>query len=994
MKKAGKVILYLLLSLFALVLVLMVIAASMQDRIAKLAIDEVSKSTNIPITIEDINFSLIRNFPMATLECSKLAVRAPENNSAPGDTLANVGKMFISVELKPLLNSVFKIREIEVENAKIYYAVDTAGVSNYDFLMDTTTTAIDTADNAIYLNIKALNLQNVQCVYSDQKLKATADLLIERLELSGLIDNNRYLGEVKAEAKLSNCSLDSTNLHLLHEAAIKLDLDYRDSLLTVNAADLTLDEDARLALSGSVTMNKQLPANLKLKAEQCQLGGLSKYIPEHYFADYGIQNLAGELGLEATVQGNLGDSILPRADILVALSGGALQYQNYPVLRNISFVGSASNGDERTITGSSLKIDSFSFETDSSKASLSGTIVGLDKPQYDLLSILNLDLNELAPFVPDSLVTGLGGKLGAVVSTHGTFPGSLTDSFLQSLQKNSTFRLNAEDLSFSMDSTLSVQNLNGQFEYKPGQLKLSDLNCSLPTYNMNLRNAELDAAVTGDFMKPESLAFQISQFALATDSCQLQLSGQLINPMAPDYLVNGQLSLDLNEIEKYLPAGTVESMSGKVLANFSSKAKIDLETVGDDALGIAFEKTRINLSMGRVNVQMADSLTSVKDLTGKVNYAADSLWLGGLTLNYMGVQFGADSTSITRLYSAVLQNKAEEMKVHGKFSVDKLDYSWVEKLMARLEEEPTPSGPAADPEPARYTYKVNGRLKANQLNYEGNLFENIDSKFLVKENHYVFDSLKMDAFDGTSLSSIKIDFTANEQMEIYFKTNVKQMDVTKLITGFHDYMDMDDIKAENVQGKVSTTMDGKIVVDKDYNPVYNSLMLKGDLKLENGALINVKPVMEIEKIPGVGLKNMDNLRFSALSSSIFLLNIKLYIPKTEIRSSSFDAMFLGMWSFGDDYAYHIRMFLGEVLSSKSKANLKKQMKENGFEDEDESDLTKGRSSIYLVSKLENGKEKAWLDNKKDRVNMEAKVKMQEGALKFTFHPSFVTYDTE
>jgi len=993
MKKAGKVILYLMLSVFALVLVLMVIAASMQDRIAKLALDEVSKSTNIPISIEDINLSLIRNFPMATLECKKLIVKAPEDSSMPGDTLANVGKMFISVELKPLLNSIFKIREIEVEDANVFYAVDTAGISNYDFLMDTTTTAIDTAGNAIYLNIKALHLKNVQCVYNDHKLRTTANLLIEKLELSGLIDNNRYLGEVKAEAKLSNCSLDSTNLHLMHQAAIKLDLDYRDSLLTVNSAELVLDEDARLALSGTVTASKQLPANLKLKAEQCQLAGLVKYIPEHYLADYGIKNLAGEFGLEATVQGNLRDSILPLADIRLALSGGALQYQNYPDLRNISFMGSATNGDNRTISGISLKIDSFSFETDSSKAELSGNIVGLEKPQYDLLSILKLDLNELAPFVPDSLVSGLGGKLDAVISTHGVFPGSVTDSFLHSLQKNSTFRLNADDLSLAMDSTLSVKNLNGQFEYKPGQLKLSDFACSVPAYHLNLRKAEVDAAVTGDFMKPESLALQINRFAVATDSCQVQLTGQLTNPMAPDYLVNGQLSLDLKEIEKYLPVGTVESMSGRVLANFSSKAKINLETIADDAMGIAFENSRINVSLGRVNVQTTDSLTSLNGLNGKINYAADSLWLNGLALNYMGVQFGIDSTSITRLYSAVLKNKAEEMKVNGNFSVDKLDYSWVEKLMARLEEDPTPTGPAADSEPTRYTYKINGRVKANQLRYEGNLFENIDTKFLVKENHYVFDSLKLDAFDGTSLSSIKIDFTANDQMETYFKTNVKQMDVTKLIIGFHDYMDLDDIKAENVQGKVSTKMDGKIVLDKDYNPVYNSLMLKGDLTLDNGALIDVKPVMEIEKIPGVGLENMDNLHFSTLSSSIFLFNNKLYIPKTEIRSSSFDAMFLGMWSFGDDYSYHIRMFLGEVLSSKSKSNLRKQMQESGF-DEDENELTKGRSSIYLVSKLENGKEKAWFDNRKDRVNMEAKVKMQEGALKFTFHPSFVTYETE
>lgn len=990
MKKAGKVLLYILLSVMALIIVLVIVAAAMQNKIVKLAIDEVSQSTNIPIQVEDIDFSLLRNFPLATLKCQKLTLQAPGET---GDTLADVGQLFISVEVKPLLNSIFKIREIEVEDAKVFYSVDTAGVSNYDFLMDTTTTAIDTAGNAIYLNIKELNLTNVQCLYRDKKLRARADLLIETLKLSGLIDNKRYLGEVKAEAKLSNCSLDSTNLYRLKEAAISLDVDYRDSLLTLNSAKLSLGGEAQLALTGSVEMNPHFPAKLDLKAEQCNLAALVKYVPEQYLVGFGLKNVAGLLAFDAKVEGNLGDTILPRADIALSLSDGALQYQDYPALRNMNLSVSAANGADRSIAGSSVTIDSFSFETEKSKASLSGKVSRLDKPYYELLSILKLDLNELAPFIPDSLVTGLGGQLEAVLSTKGVFPGSMTDAFLQAVQKNSSCRLNATNLSFAMDSTLSIKDLNGQFEYKPGQIKLSDVACSVPAYRFNLRKADVEATVSGDFTKPESLAFQIRQCALATDSCSVQLTGELVNPMAPDYRINGQLSLDLDEIEKYLPTGTVQAMSGKVAANFSSKAKINLETIADDAMGIAFEQSRINLALNRVNVQMDDSLMSVKALTGKLNYAADSLWLSGMTMNYLGVQFGADSTSITSLYAAILQNKAKELRVQGNFSVDKLDYSWVERLMARFDAEPTPSGPAADPEPSRYTYKINGKLKGKRLIYEGNEFRNISSKFLVKENHYVFDQLKMDGFDGTSLSSIKLDFVANDQLEIYFHTDVKQMDVTKLINGFHDYMALDDIKAENVQGKASTKMDGKIVLDKDYNPVYNSLMLKGDLTLENGALINVKPVMEIEKIAGVGLKNLDKLHFSTLNSSIFLFNNKLYIPKTEIRSSSFDAMFLGMWSFGTDYAYHIRMFLGEVLSSKSKANLKKQMQESGFE-EDASDLTKGRSSIYLVSKLENGKEKAWFDNRKDRENMVARVNLQQQMVNMSFHPLLVKYDTE
>ncbi len=151
--------------------------------------------------------------------------------------------------------------------------------------------------------------------------------------------------------------------------------------------------------------------------------------------------------------------------------------------------------------------------------------------------------------------------------------------------------------------------------------------------------------------------------------------------------------------------------------------------------------------------------------------------------------------------------------------------------------------------------------------------------------------------------------------------------------------------------------------------------------------------MEVEKIPGVGLKNMDSLYFSTLNSSIFLFNNKLYIPRTQIRSTSFDAMFLGMYSFGGDYAYHIRMFLGEVLSSKSKANLRKQMQEGGFTEEDENDITKGRTSILFQNrKME--KKRLVSTRKKISSNMVAKVNLQKQMVDMRFNPQLIKYETD
>ncbi len=442
-----------------------------------------------------------------------------------------------------------------------------------------------------------------------------------------------------------------------------------------------------------------------------------------------------------------------------------------------------------------------------------------------------------------------------------------------------------------------------------------------------------------------------------------------------------------------LPDSRVEELTGTVTASIHSAAKIKLDSLASQLNDVLFNRSNFSLAFRNITVGMPDSLTCVQNLSGNVKYNADILHVAQINGNYLGLHFGAKETTVSGIYTAAIQNKPKELIVHGDFHVDSLDYALVESLMPNDSDHVPSAQPGLDSYTINFSYKVNGKFYADQLKYGDNLFSNVDTKFLVREDYYVLDSLNMEAYNGKALASLKIEMKPEGKMDMFFKAGVDRMDVSQMADGLREYIPMDDFTSEHVQGMISTRMDGKIVLDKNFDPVYNSLMLKGDLTIEKGALLSVKPVMEIEKIPGVGLKNMDDLHFSTLSSSIFLFENDLYIPKTEIRSTSFDAMFLGMYSFEGDYAYHIRLFLGEVLSSKSKSHLRKQTQDNGFEEESD-DLMKGRTSIYLVSKSENEKEKAGFDNKKDRTNMVAKVNLQEQMVNMRFHPALVKYDTE
>ena len=116
-----KVLKIALLTFFVAIVALAVVGWLMQDRIARLAIEKVGETVKAPLGMESVTFSLIRNFPLATIRFNGLwlGVLKSSRDSAHSpslDTLARFGKLYVSVESKPLLDNIFNIQKVEIKD--------------------------------------------------------------------------------------------------------------------------------------------------------------------------------------------------------------------------------------------------------------------------------------------------------------------------------------------------------------------------------------------------------------------------------------------------------------------------------------------------------------------------------------------------------------------------------------------------------------------------------------------------------------------------------------------------------------------------------------------------------------------------------------------------------------------------------------------------------------------------------------------------------------
>ncbi len=982
------------------ILLLVILAEVFKDTAVRIVLEKGAASFDVPLSVGEVDLTLLRKFPLATIEFNDLCVVDSINQSLP-DTILKVNKLYASVDIKELIDGNVLVKKVEIVGAKANYKVDTAGVSNLDFVFEAMaydSTKVEEPDTTKLQGIYALDnllLEDIQLNYTDNQLKLSSSIVLPEVNVNGKVEPNGYSAAIEGEAIVANVAYDDFRLDSLNNSVLRFEMNALNDTVTIR--DLVLQSSGvDFHMKGKLIQQEWPKLDVNYKGNISSVKQLVDLLPEHYLDEYKVFRLDGNAEFEGSVDGFLTDSTLPRLDVKYIVDNFQVKYDTYPFVHNVELKGTYTNGDKASDETTHIYIGHFLAESKNSKVSLNGDIKNLQQLYYNLHIGGNVELADWISLVPDDMIKQMKGRVMAEVNTSGILPDSITDAFTEYALKRTSISVTANNVSFVMDSVPEIHHLSGSLSFRNGLIKANKLKVQVPEYHLNLTNGALTTYYSGSVMDYENLELKLDTFLLQLDNTsEVNGSAYLSSLNSGNYKLSSSAKLSLGDLQKMVPDSMEMTMSGDVNAKFTSEGHLNLDSLESQMMALLMENSSFAIQTKDLSVQMPDTLASISNFSSDVYYGNDSISIQKTSGVYNMIDFEVDSASITNVYAGYFLNKAKEITVKGNYYFGDMDYEF---FLPFMEEDTTivASESAADTvtvEPQNWTYKFQGKMGARSFRYGKALFENMSAKVLAIPDYYVADQFKVKAFGGDMVASMKYEVGGEDYSVAQYKMDVQGMDINQLLKDFDDFRDFyePEITSEQVQGIFSTHMDGRVVLGKDYDVNYDSLRVKGDLHLDKGALIKVQPIMDIEDIPMIGIKGLDNLRFSALDSKIFIFKNKWYVPSTEIRTTSFDANFFGMSSFEEDYSYHIRMFLGEVLSSKSKKNIQKQSKEDGFEED--AKVTKGRTSLYLVSSMIDGKSKAWFDKPKDRDLMKNKIKAQQGALNFIFFPKLVNFET-
>lgn len=204
-------------------------------------------------------------------------------------------------------------------------------------------------------------------------------------------------------------------------------------------------------------------------------------------------------------------------------------------------------------------------------------------------------------------------------------------------------------------------------------------------------------------------------------------------------------------------------------------------------------------------------------------------------------------------------------------------------------------------------------------------YNNFTSSFFTTNINYDNKNLKLTANEmnmktlGGNVSGNVIYFE-NKLHDLVLKSNL-EINKINISDGFKSFNNFKQnfITHKNINGTATANIYLQAMWDKNYKFYYPSLHMSSQLKIEDGELIEFKPMYNLSDY--VSLEELKEVKFATLENKIRIENEKIIIPEMEMHSTALSVHVSGNHSFNNIMDYKVRLLLSDVLGNKVRESI-------------------------------------------------------------------------
>jgi len=602
MKKALKIVGFVVLTIIILLIAApFVFESQLKDLVKKTMNDNL----NAQVDFQDIDLSLFRSFPQATLVIEDLSVINKE--PFKGDTLALGDEATLEMSIKELFKSSDEpkiIDQIKLNNAYVNIKVDSLGNANYDIAVADTTTAGSSSQSAHFsLDLKHYEINNSRLKYEDQSSKISLD--VENLNHEGTGDFSLDQSELDTYSEaLVSLNFDGVNYlnqnSVILDAVLQMDLENMKYTFLENEARIN---QLPLTFDGYVQVNESnTEMDVNFKTPSSDFKNFLGVIPEIYAKNIEEVETNGDFVLTGRIFGQMDDTYIPKMNIHVSSNNASFKYPDLPKsVQDINLDLEVLN-DTGLAEETYININNATFRIDQDRFAAKGNISNITENMLiDLALNGTINLANINKAYPLELEQDLNGMLTADIKT--------------SFDMNSIEKEQYQNVKSS--GKASLRNFRYSSPEIPNEIQIANADMTFNQGNVNVPDLKL---ITGKTDLSASGSLQNLIGFLLTDE---QLKG------------NFQVQSNTFSVNDFMVAETKNITSTDTNGNDKTVAK----TTGKEAVKVpSFLDMELRFNVNTVlydNLELknAKGLLIIRDETARLQDISTNIFNGNIGLN-------------------------------------------------------------------------------------------------------------------------------------------------------------------------------------------------------------------------------------------------------------------------------------------------------------------------------------------------------------------------
>ena len=716
MKKFAKITGIVLASLLA---VLIIVPVAFQGKIKEIVITEGNKLLNAEFGFDDLDISLLRDFPKASVGLEGFWLKGVDEFA--GDTLISVGNLEVAVNVMSIFgNSGFDVTKVAVEDTYVKAIVLEDGRPNWDVMKATAEEEEeDTTASSFRIQLQRVVVDNLNIIYDDRQGGMYADIANFNIRCSGDMAADNALLKLKAAIDALTFRMDG--VPLLSKVRMRADLDVdadfvngrytlKENTLALNAIQATVDGWAALPADGPMDMD------IKLNTSDISFKEILSLIPAIYAKDFEGLKADGSVSLHAYAKGQLvGDSIVPQFEAALKVSDGSFRYPALPTgVDNIEVMAKVCNpGGDIDLT--EVDVERFSISVLNNPFAITAKVrTPISDPDLALTAKGVLDLGEVKNVYPLEDMT-LNGRVRADMSLAGRMS-YLEKEQYERFAANGSIALN--NMQLELEGIPAVAIEKSTFTFTPQYLNLSETTVMVG-----------DNDVTADCRFENYLAFALRGSTLKG---KLNIKSRHMN--LNDFMT------ETDDVEE--PAEEVAESDGE-----------------SAAAGVLVVPENIDFNMQVDMDEILFNQMAIKNLNGKLVVKDGTADMSNLSMNAMGgsvVMSGAYSTA---------QNPMEP-ELDATFALNGLSFAQAFKELVMIQQ----MAPIFEKLNGNFSGKITVETKLdslmapqlNTLTASGSLNTSNLSLANVEVFNKIAEATQREALKDITVKDLNVDFTIQD----------------------------------------------------------------------------------------------------------------------------------------------------------------------------------------------------------------------------------------